>query len=182
MIRRRQRIADMHNEMKKFINKCDYVFLVEDDTLLPKDALTKLLQGFEKYPDAGFVSGVQVGRWGFEILGAWRTDNAFEPEQITSTKLEEGIQEVDGAGFYCCLVRKENYIDHNFAPFEKILGADVNFGFSLRKKGLKNYVDYSIHCDHVTKKEVLSVDTAKIVQVEFNREPSNNFGWEQRSY
>jgi GT2 family glycosyltransferase len=170
MIRRRQRIADMHNEMKKFINKCDYVFLVEDDTLLPKDALTKLLQGFEKYPDAGFISGVQVGRWGIRLCGIWKVDNAIDPEIIESELPQEGIQEIDAAGFYCCLVKKNNYIEHNFEPYQKILGPDFNFGLYLRKKGLKNYVDWSINTTHVTKKEILTVENTDIQKIVFFRD------------
>ena len=36
---RRRRIAAIHNEIRKLIKPCEYVFLIEDDGVLPPDAL-----------------------------------------------------------------------------------------------------------------------------------------------
>ena len=40
---RRRRIAAIHNEVRKLIKPCDYVFLIEDDGVLPAAALSRLL-------------------------------------------------------------------------------------------------------------------------------------------
>jgi len=39
-----------------------------------------------------------------------------------------------------------------FKPFENILGPDFDFGVNLRKQGLLNFVDNSIHCEHLNQK------------------------------
>jgi len=177
--RRRQRIADIHNEIKTLINKTDYIFLTEDDTLVPMDTLKKMyhLALIKKY--IGFISGVEVGRWGFKHIGAWVVDNIYNINQITSIKQGKEIEKVDAAGLFCCLTTKENYMKNVFKPFDSILGPDVDFGINLRKQGLINYIDHSIQCQHLTKKESITVANSKIIRVQFNKDESEQFGWKQ---
>src|SRR5215218_5460353 len=61
---RRRRIALIHNEIHKLIKPCEYVFLIEDDGALPPDALSRLLADYKAHPYAGFIEGVELGRWG----------------------------------------------------------------------------------------------------------------------
>ena len=61
---RRRRIAAIHNEIHKLIKPCEYVFLIEDDGALPPDALSRLLADYKAHPYAGFIEGVELGRWG----------------------------------------------------------------------------------------------------------------------
>ena len=61
---RRRRIAAIHNEIHKLIKPCVYVFLIEDDGALPPDALSRLLADYKAHPYAGFIEGVELGRWG----------------------------------------------------------------------------------------------------------------------
>jgi hypothetical protein len=158
--RRKQRISDIHNEIKTYINGGEFVFLTEDDTLLPPDTLTKLMP---LYGDSGLVSGVQAGRHGFTHIGAWDVG-----ETIVSVPMGTGLREVDATGFYCLLTRTEYYLDHDFKPYKDILGPDVDFGMGLRAKGLKNYIDYSIQCTHMTPKEDIEVKDIVQVQVHPN--------------
>ena len=60
---RRRRIAAIHNEIHKLIKPCEYVFLIEDDGALPPDALSRLLADYKAHPYAGFIEGVELGRW-----------------------------------------------------------------------------------------------------------------------
>lgn len=179
--KRRRRIADIHNEIKEHIANCDYVFLVEDDTLLPTNALDKLIGHALIDGYAGFISGVQLGRHGFLHVGAWKVDSVYEPYGIESTGVDEGLQPVDAAGLYCCLIKKDLYMAHHFEPFEKILGPDVDLGIKLRQQGYQNYVDYSIKCGHMNKKETIEFHNSEIVQVKFVRTDDRQykFGWIQ---
>ena len=43
VLRRRQRISDIHNEIKDLIKQTDFIFLIEDDTLFSSNTLKKLL-------------------------------------------------------------------------------------------------------------------------------------------
>lgn len=170
--RRRQRIADIHNELKEMptVKNSDYVFMVEDDTIFHSSTLEKLLRLYSTYPYAGFVSGVQIGRWGYTHIGAWQFDDPYEPKIIKSTPLGNGLSEVDAAGFFCCLTKTTYYTKHTFKPYDVILGPDVDYGIALRKQGLKNYIDYSITCSHLTKHgEIKFLDT-DIQQVQFEKQ------------
>ena len=174
--RRRQRIADIHNEVKQYIDNADYLFLIEDDTLIPTTALDLLLNDFDFYSYAGIISGIEIGRWGYTHIGAWTVDDIYDPKKITSIKLGEELEPVDATGLYCCLVKKENYMSHNFAPLLDILGPDVNFGIELRKMGLQNYVDHRIKCEHLTKRGAITFINSEIEQVQLSLEDNK---WKQ---
>lgn len=184
---RRQRIADIHNEMKAIVGACDYVFLIEDDTLLPLNALEKLLRDYGLNPYAGFISGVQVGRWGFTVPGVWRVDNPYNVKTVQSMLPSQAkydgiagpliIEEIDAAGLYCCLTKRDNYLKANFTPFDSILGPDVSFGLALRREGYKNYVDWSITTSHLTKQGEITVSNVKLQQIKFTKLSEDK--WEQ---
>lgn len=176
---RRTRIADIHAEVKEMIDKCDYVFLLEDDTVIPLNTLKVLLKNYSDYPYAGFISGVELGRWGYTHIGAWKVDDIYNVKRITSIPNDNSnpLVEVDAAGFYCCLIKRENYMNTDFKPFENILGPDVDFGIKLRQSGLKNYVNYGLHCKHLTKHGEITFINSEIVQVEFNKVGEK---WEMR--
>lgn len=167
---RRKRIADIHNEIKASINKCEYIFLIEDDTIVPLNTLQTLLQNYSDFPFAGFISGIELGRWGYAHIGAWLIDDAYNTKRITSVPNESGIKEVDAAGFFCCLIKRDNYMQHNFLPYEDILGPDVDFGIKLRQAGLKNYINYDLKCKHVTKRGDINFLNTDVIQVEFNKD------------
>lgn len=168
---RRQRIADIHNELKGIVNAADYIFLIEDDTLFPTNALEKLLKDYALNPYAGFITGVQIGRWGFTVPGIWRVDNPYEPKKIETCLPTQGVEEIDAAGLFCCLTKFANYKNCTFAPFDTILGPDVTFGLSLRCQGFKNYVDWSISTSHLTKLgeiKMFQTPLQKITLTKFN--------------
>lgn len=176
---RRQRIADIHNEIKPLINNCDYVLVVEDDTVIPANTIKKLLDDMAGRSSAGFVSGVQIGRWGYNHIGAWKVDDIYNTKKVTSMPVGKDVESADAAGLYCCLIKKDVYLNHTFSPFEDVLGPDVNFGISLRQQGYQNYVDFSLKCKHLDrdKKEIKTIDfiNTKVIQVEFTKEADKWF-------
>lgn len=177
--RRRQRIADIHNEMKQFITSdgSDFIFSLEDDTLITTNTFERLHKLYSLYPHAGFISGIEIGRWGYSMIGAWRTDDIYDPKKLWTTPLEEGVQEVDAAGLYGCLIPKNLYLSHDFKPFNDMLGPDVDFGMQLRKAGYKNYVDNDLKYKHLTKRGELSFLKETIIQVE--QELQSDGKWSQ---
>lgn len=174
--RRRQRIADIHNEIKTELAPTDYVFLIEDDTLVPINALKKLMSVAELRSDVGIVSGIELGRWGYEHIGAWRVDDVYETRVIKSVPLGEGVQPVDATGLYCCVMRAKLYLEHTFAPMEAI-GPDVELGLWLRQQGYKNYVDFDVRCHHLTKRGAIEVGKSAIVVVKLEKQ--ENGKWAQ---
>lgn len=176
---RRMRISDIHNKFKDSIKDCDYVFGIEDDTIVPTNSLIKLIKAYGIYPHAGFIQGVELGRWGIPYIGAWKIDDIYETTKIESTELKEGLHEIDAGGFYCFMTKKDNYLNHFFKPFgNNDLGPDVDFGISLRKLGLLNYCDYSIKCTHKTKHEDITFSNSEISRVSFIK---RNNQWRQNN-
>ncbi len=149
---RRNHIVNIHNQAKEYIGECDWIFSIEDDGILPLDALEKLVKNTTKYDNVGMFTGVELGRWGMPYVGAWHVDNLEEPTVSTSLVSrvnEDAVEELDGCGLYCALIRADMYKEHIFYT-RNGLGPDVNLGLFLRQKDFKNYIDWSIHVTHLT--------------------------------
>jgi len=152
---RRWHIVSIHNQIRELIGDCDWVFSVEDDGLLPDNALEELIRVVSDKDDVGMVTGVELGRWGLPYVGAWRVDNLDEPRKITSMENKVGqniIESIDGCGLYCALIRAEYYKQHPFDT-RNGLGPDVNLGLYLRQQGLQNYINWNIPVTHLTDKK-----------------------------
>lgn len=177
---RRMRIADIHNFAKDQIGECDYVFGVEDDTVIQPSSLKKLIRDYVEHPFAGYISGVQLGRWGIPYVGAWMVDDVYEPKRITSDVPKQGLTEVDAAGFYCYLTKRETFVGHDYKPFENNgLGPDVDFGIELRRQGLINYIDWSIQTTHLSKDKRINLFNTEPMVIEFTKNQQGR--WRQRT-
>lgn len=176
---RRQRIANIHNFAKQHIDKTDYIWGLEDDGAFSVTALKALQHTHSMYPYAGVVSGVELGRWGINIIGGWRVDDVYKPDQIKSIDKSEGIKEVDATGMYCFLTRSENYMKHEFTPYENTLGPDFDWGLSLRRQGLMNYIDFDISVAHLIGDKQLRVESDTIDSVTFVKNEQGR--WRQKS-
>lgn len=163
---RRLRISDIHNFVRDQVKASEYLFLIEDDGILPQNALTQLMDMHLTHPFAGFVSGIQLGRHGIAHAGLWKVDDPYEPKRIESTMQTEGIIEVDAAGFYAMLTRAEIYMAHEFKPFgNNDLGPDFEYGIDLRTQGYSNYADLSVVIPHLTKDKKINLMNTQIQKV-----------------
>lgn len=166
-IARRKRITEIHNFAKKQIGMTDYVFLTEDDTIVPRNALTKLTKTMLNTPGCAYVEGIELGRWGIPYIGAWRFDDVYDPKSVTSLPYkEDGIEHIDAGGFYCSLIDAKLYKEHTFHTYQS-LGPDISMGLKLRQDGYTNLVDYSIVCKHLSEprkgvKEILIPDDSVV--------------------
>lgn len=150
---RRERITQTFALGAKYIPlDTDIVFTLEDDTDFGSNSLMLLLWRYMLLkittPKIGLVSGIQVGRWGYKIIGAWKADN---PANLTMLKSIEyrntgNSEEVDATGFYCFITPRELFCNtpFHFLPF----GPDVHYGLDLRVKGYKNFIDWSVITGH----------------------------------
>jgi hypothetical protein len=145
---RRRRIPAVHNEIRRILRPCDYVFLIEDDSIPPAHALATLHRDYLARPYAGFITGIQVGRWGVNHLGLWRADDVYDTTHIESLMPRTGVVEVDGAGLYGCLMKWADYSKHEFKSSEAALGPDYGLGLALRRTGRKNYADFGVWIEH----------------------------------
>jgi hypothetical protein len=146
-----------------------YVFGIEDDTIVPPFALKRLLRGYESKPNAGFIQGVEIGRWGVNYIGAWQVDNIYDTKKFTSLPLGDGLQEIDAGGFYCFLTKYEYYVNHDFKPYENnVLGPDIDYGIAMRQQGMRNYTDWTVKCKHYNRNGgIISFSDTNTVQIEY---------------
>jgi glycosyltransferase involved in cell wall biosynthesis len=152
---RRWHIVNIHNQIRELIGSADWVFSVEDDGILPDNALEELIKVVEAHDDVGMVTGVELGRWGLPYVGAWHVDNVEQPRRITSLENRVGedlVEPIDGCGLYCALIRAEFYKKHTFDT-RNGLGPDVNLGLYLRQHGLQNYINWNIPVTHLTERK-----------------------------
>jgi hypothetical protein len=168
---RRRRIAAIHNEIRKLIKPCEYVFLIEDDGILPPNALSRLLSDYLAHPHAGFIEGVELGRWGIPHVGAWRADDVYDPTKLESAMPGSGVEEIDAGGLYATLTRYDLYRKHEFKPWGDTLGPDFDMGIELRRLGHKNFIDWSVQLEHC-RPDGTSIHPRAItpVQMRFTRE------------
>ena len=182
LLGRRMRIADIHNEIRKHIWDCDFIFGLEDDTIIPFNALQKLMRAYGMNPYAGFIEGVEVGRWGIPYIGAWKIDDVYDTKRIESIAVQDAlmkdpVQPIDAGGMYCFLTRSENYLNHEFKPFDRnALGPDVDWGIELRRQGLMNFIDWSILCTHKSKDRDYTVLNSDVKVVTFEKQETR---WRQ---
>ena len=162
--RRRERITKVFEKAKKWITKdYDYVFVLEDDTNLDTEILQELIRGYETNSDVGIMSAVQAGRWADKIVGAWITDNPDRPTTLQTVEYtnELVIEEVDATGFYCFIIKPEDYLSLDFRF--NFFGPDVCAGIDLRRQGKKNFIDWRLKVDHVGRNGLVLVDKDCIV-------------------
>lgn len=155
---RRWHIVTIHNQVRELIGDADWVFSVEDDGILPDNALEELLKVAKEKEDVGMVTGVELGRWGVPYVGAWRVDNIESPRLVTSLNNrvdDDGdirVEAIDGCGLYCALIKADMYKEHKFDT-RNGLGPDVNLGLYLRQQGLQNYITWDVPVTHLTNRK-----------------------------
>lgn len=177
---RRWRIAEIHNFAKQHIPEgTDRVFLIEDDTVFSQEALGQLTEVMNK-TGAAFVQGVEVGRWKTPYIGGWIADDLTDPKRIVSVKPGEGVQDIDAGGLYCALVDANEYLDHQFKPYEvdqemKGLGCDVNFGISLKRQGKAVLMNWDVQCGHYKDGIQLRLESIRPVVIVFEKNENNRW-------
>lgn len=152
---RRWHISAIHNQIKKLIgDDIEWIFSIEDDGILPVNALSWLVNDVLTRPGVGLVTGVELGRWGVPYVGAWKADNIDEPQMVKSIESKvgnSGVEEIDACGLYCALIRADLYKMHEFNS-DNGLGPDINMALEFRQLGWKNYIDWSVPVTHLTEK------------------------------
>lgn len=157
---RREHIANIHNQFKSLIGDAEWVFSIEDDGILPYDALQKLVNVSKARPNAGIITGVELGRWGVPYVGAWRVDDIYNTMNVMSMENHAGenyVDEIDACGLYCALIRADKYKEHEFDA-RNGLGPDVNLALYLRQSGYQNYIAWSVPVTHLTNWQGLEVE------------------------
>lgn len=131
----------------------DYLFIVEHDMIIPKDALIKLLA-----TDADVVYGLYLFRHISPILNACRAVNSRWPDmslsrfpEIVKKAKEQGWIEVSGAGFGCTLIRRHvlETIDMRRSEIGGHPCPDMPFAADCMRNGFKQICRFDVLCGHI---------------------------------
>lgn len=181
---RRMRIADVKNQSKDLIAKTDGIFIIgfEDDTVFDRlGSFDRLLNPLLLDDTIGFVEGVQMGRWGANMIGAWKFTSEYAVETLLPPALDEegnlpqpkALEEITGGGFYGYATRRNLYLNcEYYTSSAQPWGPDVNFGLWLHSKGLKSYVDWSIVFGHNDFNKVMYPDDrgVRLAKIVYNKD------------
>lgn len=187
---RRQRVAEIHNQSKDLVALTDGEIIIglEDDTVFDR------LESFERLirpimmPSSGqpigFVEGVQVGRWGANIIGAWQANGLENTTEIKTLLPKEGYEDITGGGWYGYATTRDLYLNcEYYTSSAQPWGPDVNFGFYVRNRGYRCLIDWDIIFGHNDYNQILYPDDPKLrlVQVVYNKNLLTG-KWERTDY
>ena len=144
------------NQAAERIAGTPYLFMVEDDTLAPKNAYKKLTPLINKTRQTAYASGIECGRGSTRHTGVCKLilDSKGEIVGRDIPKMKrKGIEPIGGGGWYCWIGRTEylrDFIHNNTMRCYdgKMLGPDVMMVHDLRAMGYDCFVDFSVQCQH----------------------------------
>lgn len=184
---RRARIAEVKNQSKELIRRhpSQFVIGLEDDTVFnDPETFHNLIRPLEVPTPSGgpigFVEGVQRGRWGANMIGAWRFDDITEPNWAETLLLGSVLtyEDIGAGGFYGYATPAELYLNHDYhwQP-DQPWGPDVNYGLWLKQQGYRCLIHWPTHFGH-NDHNVIGWPDEKIGQVCYAK---NTYGkWERQ--
>lgn len=163
---RRMRVADVKNQSKDLIARTEAEIIIglEDDTVFDRlESFEPLINPLLQSAEVGYVEGVQMGRWGANMIGAWEADDLRNPLQVKTLLPGEGLQEITGGGFYGYATRRRLYLNHEYYTSSgQPWGPDVNYGFWVNQQGFINLVNWSLMFGHRDHNQVLYPDDPQV--------------------
>jgi hypothetical protein len=179
---RRQRIAEIHNQAKDLIARtsADIIIGFEDDTVFDRmESFDPLIYPLINTTEVGFVQGVQVGRWGANMVGAWEADNIRNPLQIKTLlppapndEENSAYQEITAGGWYGFATRRRLFLNcDNYSSTSQPWGPDVNYGFYINEQGYICLINWDLLFGHKDHNVTLYADDDKLrlAQIIYNK-------------
>jgi len=121
---------------------CDYLFYGDLDTIPPDDALQTLLCA-----NKSIITGLSTSRFDENVLAVWKGKD----DKKKFLKTPEEIIEIDGAGLYCSLIKREVLEKIKF-DWSSIVD-DAEFFMRARASlGYKVYLHKGVLCKHYYEK------------------------------
>lgn len=170
---RRNRICEVMQKAAELVppySDGDMVFCLEDDTEIPTNTTNELLESYKNLTEfakwnVGLVTALEAGRWGFKMIGAWRTDDVNDPTVMETIpyQTDKILEPIDGGGFYAFVTPANLFKTHTFTWHDECFGPDVMYGLTLRQKGYQNACNWSLPVIHNANGEKIRVDDKCIV-------------------
>lgn len=147
-------IDQIRNLIADWAKRYDYLFSVDSDIVVPKDALKKMISA-----DKDIISGMYIQRIpDTHTLEIYMVDQGGGVVNIPYESIlqQKGITEVAGCGFGCCLIKSEVFRGMEYPHFvyksainhKDTISEDIFFCKKARDNNFKIWVDNTILCDH----------------------------------
>lgn len=122
----------------------DYILWVDSDMILPEDALIKLLS---------HGGDIVSGAYAFKDLKSQDIIAFSVDNKRIAVSEADGLTEVGGIGFGCCLTKTDIFdrLDFPYFVFGEDYGEDIYFCRKARAAGYKIYLDPDVKCGHIGK-------------------------------
>lgn len=154
---RRGRHAAMRTASVGLIPDANLLLLLEDDTLVPKNAWNRLIKAYSQGYD--WISGFEVGRWSCPCPGIWDMSKPGYRRSMMPGSAE--VEECDATGVYLVLTRPEVYRARPWDVWDNAYGHDVSITWLLKQDGYRLGVDWTLTCTHITQEGDLTCDMAQ---------------------
>jgi cellulose synthase/poly-beta-1,6-N-acetylglucosamine synthase-like glycosyltransferase/glycosyltransferase involved in cell wall biosynthesis len=147
-------IDQIRNLIAEWAKNYDYLFSVDSDIVLPSDSLRKMIEA-----DKDIVTGLYIQRIpNTHTLEVYMVNPVGGLSNIPYELLfqHDGLVEVAGCGFGCCLVKGEVFRRMEYPHFyyqsaldhKNTVSEDVYFCKKARDLGFAVWADTTIVCDH----------------------------------
>lgn len=147
-------IDQIRNLIAEWAKRYDYLFSVDSDIVLPKDSLRKMIEA-----DKDIVTGLYIQRIpNTHTIEVYMVNSNGGMSNIPRELLfqHNGIVEVAGCGFGCCLIKGEvfrkmeypHFHYHSALDHKNTISEDVYFCKKARDLGFQIWADTTIMCDH----------------------------------
>lgn len=119
-------------------NKDEYIFLWNQNVIVPPEGVISLYREYLERPKAGFISG-RVNK----VVPYWVNDIYADKPKLVKTDKHKIESEVDVSYPFCMLTRMEN-----FELYYPNRGNGLKFGLNLRRAGFQNYLNKQVICKY----------------------------------
>ena len=170
---RRLSIDNMRNQCAQtaILNECDYLFFYDDDVLLPKDSLPRMIKVAQE-EKASIVAGlVYVRGYPFKSM-AFHIDEETKgldhiPDEVIEDS-ESNLIECKAIGFSCALLDVKILKEMEPPWFLTGIGSTEDVYFCLKTTAIipdtKILLDKSIQCEHLIDHYAISHENHKLIQ------------------
>ena len=147
-------IDQIRNLIAEWSKRYDYLFSVDSDIVVPRDALKKMIAA-----DKDIVSGMYIQRipdtHTLEIYMV-TSDGGMTNIPYQAISHYNRVIEVAGCGFGCCLIKSDVFKNMEYPHFyyksaldhKDTVSEDIYFCKKARDLNYKVWVDTTIMCDH----------------------------------
>ena len=136
------------------ISKGEYIWFLDSDVILPDENMVdKMIHVFNSKPKTGSLGGEIVVHEKLmdRAYGRRVTWNAYN-KRVEVYK-DNGLKECDYLATCNCFTKKKYAMELNGFDEQFVFGAeDMDFGFRLNQRGLKNYIDFNTAVHHFHEK------------------------------